>query len=264
MLLRTSFIFLFAIITAIIGAQDKPPAVPEHIWNQVTPYLLPDDHPAKDTLDILFSSPCLTNGITLYQAGFRFPQSLNPLKVYVAKHPDLKGYVVKLFLENQPNGAEWPHWIQRIEGANLIRETIEQKAYTASFKVPQKWIYFIPLKANQGTGRLFVLIAEDMKLETRTINHNQWKHHITYEQVYMFWDLLETCGLNDSIYIDNVPCSKDGRYAFIDTEHYLNWPIEYEKFNRYLRDGKLELWKQLTNQEYKQSKVKKVSKSPRT
>lgn len=242
-----TFFLLFA--APLIGTQSKPPSISKEIWSEVSPYLLPENHPLKPCLDLIFSTNCIANGIALYKAGFRYDSYNNPMKVIVAKHPKLEGYIIKLFLDNQPVGLEWPHWIKRIEGAKLIKKTIEQKEYAASFKVPRKWIYFIPCKHNILSGRHFILIAEEMDIVQHRKTCSQWKNQATYEQIYMFWDLLETCGLSDSIYIQNIPYCKDGKYTFLDTEYYLDWPIEYHKFNKYLKKGKLKLWKQLTNQE---------------
>ncbi len=249
MFLKTVIISFFLTFSLIDAAQSKPPSISQDVWSEVEPYLLPEDHPIKSELDNIFSTNCIADGIALYKAGFRGYHHKNPLKVIVAKHPDLKGYIVKLFLDNQPAGLEWPHWIKRIEGAKLIQKTVEEKAYTATFKVPRKWIYFIPCKSNDPSGRHFILVADDMNIIASDYNRSQWKYNTTYEQIYMFWDILETCGLFDSVYVDNIPYCKDGKYAFVDTEHYLKWPIAYVKFNKYLKNGKLQLWKQLTNQE---------------
>lgn len=255
MLVRITFIFLFSCFSLLEAVPKKPDYVSKDTWDKVYPYLLPDNHPTKQFLDEIFKESCILNGVTLYQAGFRYTNNKNPKKVTVARHPKLPGYIIKLFLDNQPVGEEWCHWLQRIEGANLIRETIEEKAYTASFKVPQKWIYYLPCRMHTVVGRFCIMIVEDMQIHNHSENRKQWKSNSTYEQVYMYWDLLETLGLFDSVYIDNIPYCKDGRYAFVDTEHYLKWPIDYAQFNRYLRDGKLQFWKQLTGQECKQSKA---------
>lgn len=255
MLQKTTLFFLFIYFPFVCGEYEKPNRISNETWEQVYPHPLPDNHPTKKTLDKIFSKPCLQNGITLYQAGFRFINNKNPKKVIVAKHPELPGCIVKLFLDNQPAGEEWKHWFKRIEGSNLIRETIEEKAYSASFKVPHKWIYFLPYGKFSGMGRLCVLIVEDMEVVKHSENRSHWKNNATYEQIYMYWDLLETLGLFDSIYIDNIPYCKDGRYAFVDTEHFLKWPIDYAKFNHNLKNGKLQFWKNLTGQECKQSKA---------
>lgn len=249
MFLRTLF-FLFTLLFSISeGTQKKPSSISEQVWNDVEPYLLPEDHPIKLELDSIFSVNCIANGVELYKAGFRCYNHSNPKKVTVGKHPKLKGYIVKLFLDNQPVDIEWPHWIKRIEGARLIGKMIEEKAYTASFKVPRKWIYCIPCKNETPSGRHFILIAEDMEIVSIAENLSQWKNQATYEEIYMFWDLLATCGLFDSVYIDNISYCKDGMYAFVDTEHYLHWPVDYKKFNKFLKKGRLKYWKALTNQE---------------
>jgi hypothetical protein len=260
--MKTILLVLSLVFGHLEGIQQKPENLSESIWNEAEPYLLPETHPMKKQLDRLFSTPdCIQDGLEFYKLGFQFPPQDNPLRVTVARHPSLKGYVIKVFLDTHPSKQEWKHFIKRIQGADLIRQTIDEKQYQASFKVPRKWLYFIPGKAETLTGHLFLLIAEDMKLVDFDENYNIWKNQVTYEQVYMTWDLIESLGLFDSVYIDNIPFSKDRRIAFIDTEHYLRWPVNYEKFNKYLSGGKKQLWKKLTGQDYKQSKEKPESKN---
>ena len=247
-MIRIVFIIFLFFLDITEGTYAKPLSVSAEVWSEVLPYLLPEDHPTKKTLDKIFLKNCLKDGVELYKAGFRFQNNSNPHKVIVAIHPNLKEHLVKLFLDNQPSGIEWPYWIKRIEGSNLIRETISEKDYTASFKVPHKWIYFLPCKHNENFGRQFILVTENKNLVSEYDNRSRWKNGVTYEQLYMFWDLLETCGLFDSIYISNIPYCKDGRFAFVDTEHFLKWPINYKIFNRNLRSGKLNFWKELTSQ----------------
>lgn len=239
----------FSFFNCAESAQIKPEALSEPIWEEVSPYLIPEHHQAKQALDSIFSKGnCLKDGVELFKAGFRFHSNKNPLKVIVAEHPKLKGYLIKLFLENQPAGCEWPHWIKRIKGSRLIRDAVQDKQYQNHFKVPQKWIYFLPYKAENPTGRLFILVVEDMRIHTREKNKMFWKNKVTYEQIYMLWDIIATCGLYDSVFIDNIPYCHDKLIAFLDTEHFLKWPIPYRRLNKRLKGGKKEVWLKLTDQ----------------
>lgn len=240
----------FTLFNYLESVQAKPEALSESIWEEVQPYLIPENHQIKKQLDSIFSNKeILQNGVELFKAGFRFKNNRNPNKVVVARHPALEGHLIKLFLENQPAGIEWSHWVKRIKGAQLISDAIEDKQYQSWFKVPQKWIYFLPYKSENPSGRLFVLVVEDMQIYNYADNAAFWKNKVTYEQIYMLWDLIETCGLFDSVFIDNIPYCRDRKIAFLDTEHYLKWPIPYARLNKFFKGGKKTLWKKLTGQE---------------
>jgi len=57
--------------------------------------------------------------------------------------------------------------------------------------------------------------------------------------------LISQLGLNDSIYIDNIPFNKKGEVCFIDTEHYGHWPISYRRLNGALTAKARKKWRTL-------------------
>lgn len=240
-------IFLISSFTPLRGEIERPDTISESVWLQVQPYMLPEDHPIKAKLDALFSQPNIIDDPgTFYLAGFHMLRPANIRRIIVATHGDLNGYIFKIFLDNQNISTEWEHFLKRVLGARLIRETIEEKDYTASFKVPYKWIYIIP---NKTEGRKFLLVSEDMELLPHLDNKVTWKNQMTYEQVYMLWDIFETCGLYDSVYIHNVPFSKDLKITFVDTEQFHHWPVPYKKLNKFFSKAKSKFWKKITSQD---------------
>ena len=54
-------------------------------------------------------------------------------------------------------------------------------------------------------------------------------------------------GLKDSVFPDNIPFTKDGKMAFIDTEHHHLWPVDYYRLERYLSPEMKTYWKNLTH-----------------
>ncbi len=245
--MKNYVLFLLLLFSRLEAEIRYPTTISENIWHEVSPFMLPDDHPIKKKLDTIFSEPdVIKDTLSFYRAGFHMRRPANARKIIVATHRDLNGYIFKLFLDSQEINTEWQHFLKRIYGSKLIRKTIEEKAYTASFKVPYKWLYLIP---NKTEGRKFILIAEDMNLLPHLNNKATWKNQMTYEQVYMLWDIFETCGLYDSVYIHNVPFCKDLKMAFVDTEDFYHWPVPYNRLNKHFSKAKRQFWKKITNQD---------------
>ena len=80
-------------------------------------------------------------------AGFERVEPQPHTKVIVTRHPKLKGYIIKAYLDEQQYYAGKPenyYWVKRVEGANLIRKAIKKHNYSHLIKVPTKWIYKLP------------------------------------------------------------------------------------------------------------------------
>ena len=120
-------------------------------------------------------------------------------------------------------------------------------------KVPHKWIYPLPAdpspKEKEGIYRKnFILVTEEMDILSRKKNRKAYNKRITKKHLIALYTLINECGLLDSVYADNVPFCKDGKMAFIDTEHSLNEPPYPLAFiGQYLNDEMLGYWEQLLN-----------------
>ncbi|MCB1119144.1 MAG: hypothetical protein KDK65_04205 [Chlamydiia bacterium] len=224
-----------------------PPQLRHDVWHQVQPYLLPDTHPAKEKLDQLFSSYKVTRShANLRKSGFILTDRKFH-KVIVAKHPQLKGYVVKIYTDEQPEKMEWARWITRIVGADAIRKKILEKGYQHDFVVPRKWIYPLPSDPHHYPNRKhFVLIAEDMRLLDRMSNYSHWKHATSPQLLHKLYVLFRDLGLSDSCLAFNVPFNVNGQIAIIDTEIHHTWPVPYERLLQYLNPHNQVFWRQLT------------------
>lgn len=211
------FHFLFPLLFFIgsIGA-----VCPE-IMERLTPYLLPKEHPAKEVLDRLLTGQPLKDENALRKAGFVFKQRKEPHRqVLCASHPKLKGYLVKAYLDDhQGVGKEEKHWILRIKGAEQIRASIVRLKLQKMMKVPRKWIYLLPDNPTIPYRR-FVLVVEDMQILDQDRNVAAYYFQMSRERLKALYQLLTENLLYDSIYIDNIPFCKDGKIAFIDTEHF--------------------------------------------
>lgn len=99
----------------------------------MSPYLLPLDHAVKPKLDTLFSHRVISSKQTLLSAGFEIIASKESSFITVARHPDIPGYVFKLYLDSEKRTKKHvPHceWLtRRCIGAEKIRNIIKKKAF---------------------------------------------------------------------------------------------------------------------------------------
>ncbi|CRX39078.1 hypothetical protein [Estrella lausannensis] len=198
-------------------------------------YLL-DDPVMKFTLERLFNDSSATLTPEYIQSlGFTFLNQMG-LHVLVAKHPGMHGYVFKFFQYNVFPGIDWRYWIQRVEGAKLIKEGIRQFGYEKLFKVPRKWLFKTPcLQVIEGrTYPSFILIAEDMRLVPFEENQKLWRKKTTEATLIALHKMIKTYGLRDCARITNVPWCKDGKIAFVDTETFHSTSLNYHPLVEFL------------------------------
>lgn len=211
--------------TSANGYEPSPFVAPA-LWNEVEPYLLPSNHPIKPSLDKIFHRSRATGSLrAMRRADFTLDPPRTADRLIAAKHPKLKGYLIKTFTDAQTMVTDEGYlWIQRIKGARLIQESLDRHGFNSLMKVPKKWIYPLPQDpAPEGETyrRNFVLVVEDMKILHSSKNERAYLHDISKDKLKALYAVLTENVLIDSIYIDNIPFCRDGRIAFIDTEHYL-------------------------------------------
>lgn len=225
--------------------------VAEDARSIVAPYLLPEGHPVISKLDRIFAKKRPIHDLrTLRAAGFKFYEREKWDQIIVAKHPKLKGYLLKLYTDSQIGVPDWPMWIQRIEGARLIQHIIDQHGYQHLFKTPQKWIYPIPVGSNAAPDtdeKHFILVVEDMHLLDSFTIRGLWatQEYMSEERLAALHTILREGGLIDSVFVDNVPITEDTRMAFIDTEHYNKGPVDFMRLLRFLHPARQSLWRKL-------------------
>jgi hypothetical protein len=222
--------------------REKPPAIPlfeyekspyvaDDAWEYVKPFLLPSNHPVKARLDKIFSKARVSlNENSLLEAGFERSQVRKYSNNIVSKHPELQGYLVKLFTDEQ-DVEDFPPLVCRIDGAQYVRNEIKAHGYEKLFSVPNKWIYPLPSEPSPPEGyhrKNFILVVEDMNIYTKRKNYLRWKEKMTPKRADAIYIVLQNVGLSDSIYPFNLPFCEDGRQAFIDTEHHHKWPVHFD------------------------------------
>jgi hypothetical protein len=253
------FLFLFTLLTAIelLQAQYNPqeyPWIEAQAWRCVDPYLLPDDEPAKNKLDKIFGKKRATASVeAMEKAGFQIIPMRNKRKV-IAKHPALKGYLIKTYLDCHRIGSEdWKIWKHRAVGARRVQACLDQYGFNDIMKVPHKWLYPLPLGSQVDLGsseerRDFILVVEDMKPLQSSKNKKQFKK-MTTEQLEALFIVLKENLLHDSIYIHNIPFCKDGRMAFLDLEHHSSTSrrVRFERLTPYFSSQMQPYWQELVH-----------------
>lgn len=210
------------------------PYVPVEIWNEVEPYFLPIEHPVKKKLDRIFQKKRVTlSEQTFVEAGFTITRLNRPINAVVTGHKDLKGYLVKVYLDTQPAIPDWQMWLRRIKGVEIIQECLDKHQFK-DFVLPKKWIYPLPANPsppiNEAYNRKnFILVVEDMHILDNKKNAKAYKEMLTPNVLNDLYTILTECGLTDCIWIGNMPFTKKKKIAFIDTELFHNGVPEFEK-----------------------------------
>lgn len=227
----------------------------EATYQAITPYFLPVDHPLQKKLAKIFtkSKRPIFSLATLRMSGFEYLGGNLQTTIKVLRHPDLKGYVIKVFLDDSWFPNDWYNFWKRCRGAEAVRQAILAHGWEDEFEAPQKWIYELPepkkrlpAEVNQ---KYFILIAKDAKIASYEENKILWKSSaISEEKLIKLHTLMKETGLVDSVYIDNIPFTKNGKIAFVDTEHFHRWPIPYYKLLPFLNTNKKDFWFSITSQ----------------
>lgn len=221
---------------------------------ELTPYLIPNEHPVKNALDQLFSSARVTLNLqTMKKAGFIKAKPRKFTKLIVTNHPDIPGYIFKLFVDAQrphKNRPEHVAWMMRVKGVEKIRNMIDANQWQDQFKAPHKWIYELPNTTEEAKNyytRYYILVEEDMELLSNKENEKIWKSSvITTTLLDKLWYIVKTLGLSDCAKPANVPFAKDGRIAFIDTQTYGKKKILHKKMASFLSKSNKKYWSQIT------------------
>lgn len=222
---------------------------------RIAPYLIPEDHYLKETLDKIFSSSrILYDENSLKEAGFinvdpRY-RNKKSRKVYVSRNALLPGLIVKCYNDSQKKDKEdYEYWLLRIQGAELIRDFIHTHGWESVFKVPRKWIYILP-NVSQETGKYpkkTILIEEDMEILDERKNRLAWKSEkVTQDLLEKIYLIVTELGLRGCAKGSNIPFSIDGKIAFIDTTPYNTYPVHYERLDSFLSPEMKKYWKQIT------------------
>lgn len=212
----------------------------------MAPHLIPLNHPLKATLDRIFIGSRVTaNESSLAAAGFITLFSQQTTHILVVMHPDVPGYLFKIYLDTETRlkeGREGWRWLtDRCMGAARARNFILKKKMKY-FCVPDKWLYPLPAEpASQGPiKQTVVLIVTDMNLVSKEEVSYAWKNLITRKHLDELYYLLSH-GIGSRFLTGNIPYTKNGKFALIDTE-YPKRKISLQKILPYLSDDMQVYW----------------------
>lgn len=210
-------------------------------------YLLPSTHPARDVLDYLFRRPdVIDNDSTFHAAGFETRVKKSRSLMRVAAHPALPKYLFKVYLVDErqlerkkPRG--WRGFANRCQGAGRIGKIIRDQRLRY-FQVPRKWQMFLPTHhpACGPDDQPVILIAERQELLSRNENEHAWRNAIVEQHLDELYTIIHGAG-GASYRPDNIRLTKQGKLAFIDTEH-TGDQRDYESISQYLAPRMREYW----------------------
>lgn len=247
------WLFLFIFVCNLqVFSKEYPynPHVPIEVWTMLEPYFLPTHHPIRKKLDALFSKQRATLSLkTFEKAGFGKQKLRQPTNIIVGRHADFSSYLFKVYLDSQPAVVEWDNWIKRIEGAKAIESCCQAHEFS-HFVVPQKWIYPLPLNPSPPlkeayARKNFILIVEEIPILHQKENENAYLKKITPQILDELYVILSETQAIDSVYIDNIPFTRSGKIAFVDTEHHHAGQVPFHKLTPRLNPKMQNYWQTL-------------------
>lgn len=246
-------LFACSLLLLPLSAYEKPDSISDDGWEEIQPYLVDETSSLKKKLDKIFSPKKRPSRspITLKLAGFEIIRG-NPRNGMIsAKHPKLKGKVIKIFPDDNAFGNDWFNFLTRVKGAEFIRELIRHHEWEEDFAVPNKEIYVLPADdfapIDNFPKKHFALVVDEVKMHSYETHLLLWKSHlITEDKINKLFILILEGGLIDSVYIDNIPLNKKGKITFVDTEHFQKNPIPFSRFDQFLNPAMQSYWQRLT------------------
>lgn len=245
-----AFMIHCCVSIAAIPAYTKPANMKNDVWEEVKPYLMPNNHPLKKKMDKLFTSFRVTeNEASLKRAGFLKTTPAAFSNAIVSKNDNLKGYYFKFYDDHQQIDVESKQWIDRASEAKSLQQAVSAHGYEEFFKVPRKWIYLIPEnpKSNGPYPKNFILVAKQIDIDKRSVSHYKWQTIVTRKLLRALFTLIMEEGLVDSCVAHNLPFTKDDRLAFVDLEQHHKWPVPFHRLNKYLSPKMQDYWNHLIN-----------------
>lgn len=226
--------------------------IDETILKRIRPFLMPQDHFLKPSLDDIFSASRATlNASTFAQAGFCILFSQFRSCMQVASHPKLPGYLVKVQFDSELRAKEgvpcWEWLARRCEVAQTIRKLIKRNKIK-NFIVPKKCIYLLPKDSAIPEDpfyqkKIAILVVERMPLVSAEKNKEAWKTQITKKHLSELYELLvHLPGI--TVRPDNIAFTEDQKLAFIDTE-YVGIHPRYKTILPYLSEEMQNYWSKL-------------------
>jgi hypothetical protein len=228
---------------------DNNPYLSDEMRSKLRPYLLPKQSPIKPVLDRLFSQRVSKDENHLIDAGFRIIASHSTSFIHVLAHPELPNFLIKLYIDSEHRSKrgreQWEWLLRRCKGAENIRKLVKNKRLKY-FVAPKKWIYPLPVSPPPPSDQhVIILIAEDMHIVSLQESMSVWRNNVNKKHLKELYTIVSH-GYGSTYLPYNIPYTRDGKFACIDTEHARSFP-HYEWANLFLSPEMQECWNKLVN-----------------
>ena len=182
-----------------------------------THYALPQTHPFKSTVNFLFADPnVLQDEISLSAAGFITHDIRKRNSMRVVSHPSVPGYLFKLFLRSETSRQRlaWQRdiFIDRCKSARILQKVIRINRMK-HFVVPSKWLIEVKTRG----FHTYVLMVTKINVLNTKRSERAWKTRASSELLQELHTLLQKVQISPRL-ASNLPYTKEGKFAFIDTE----------------------------------------------
>jgi hypothetical protein len=112
--------------------------------------------------------------------------------------------------------------------------------------VADKWLYPLPCSKSPIKRQPVVLLVKDMHIYNRHDTKKVWQNHATKRILKELLQILKR-GYGSAFLSGNIPYTKCGKFAFIDTE-YDKRKIPLHHVTKFLSPSKRKYWNHLVNQ----------------
>lgn len=187
-------------------------------------------NPASLDLKRLFADPEMFDSRSDFRAaGFDVFERSKEEKIMVATHKAAPEYVFKKYSKDRPLEEQLEKYEQRIEGARRVKALIDARQLQ-HVVVPQKALIELPKEFGSRRESSYIVIAERLELVDNDKSKRAYGH-IDKDVLKDLCTVLYVFPGLDSV-VDNLPFTKDGKIALIDTEHWERRQKRWEKSDR--------------------------------
>jgi hypothetical protein len=138
-------------------------------------------------------------------------------KIMVGGHPAAEGLLFKKYPRGVSLRDQLENYECRVEGADRLRAFIEEHRLR-HVVVPRKWILELSREFSSRSSRSYVLVVERLDLLDEKDSRRAYRHIDEALLRELCLVVHEFRGL-DSV-VKNVPFTRQGQVAFVDTEHW--------------------------------------------
>lgn len=231
---------------------DDNPYITKGMRRKMRSYLLPLKNPLRKPLEAIFNaSRAIQNETTFTEAGFITIAHQAKSKIRVARHEAFPGYLFKVYLDSDSPLLQkmegWERLRRRCKGAKNIRRLIKEKQLV-HFSVPDKWLYpfsfsHIASTTDRKSIQPVLLIVTDMNLVRAEESAEAWRSVVTCRHLDELYCILSH-GFASTYLPYNIPYTKSGQFACIDTEHPKR-KLSYQSIKKYLSPEMQVYWDEL-------------------